>query len=45
MTDSSAGWEAVADRFVALRSGIGTLAVSGWAERHIAPGATILDIR
>lgn len=44
MTDSSAGWEAVADRFVAVRSGIGTSLVSGWAERHIAPGATILDI-
>ena len=44
MTDSSAGWDAVADRFIALRSGIGTSLVSGGAERHIAPGATILDI-
>lgn len=41
--DPAAGWEAVADAYEALRSGIGTEQVQRWA-RDLPPGADILDI-
>lgn len=42
--DRSAGWEAIAGQFMAVRSGIGTVLVRGWARQHLAPRTTILDI-
>ncbi len=40
----SAGWDAVADRFVAIRSGIGTVLVRSWARKNQPSSAAILDI-
>jgi 2-polyprenyl-3-methyl-5-hydroxy-6-metoxy-1,4-benzoquinol methylase len=43
-TDHSAGWDAVADKFMAVRSEIGATLVRSWA-RHSLPSSTaILDI-
>ncbi len=41
--DASAGWDAAADRFMALRSDVGTDVVLRWAEQ-LPPGAAILDL-
>ncbi|WP_439545734.1 class I SAM-dependent methyltransferase [Sandarakinorhabdus sp.] len=41
--DPSAGWEAVAGRFAALRSDIGVEIVTDWA-RQLPPGGSIVDI-
>jgi 2-polyprenyl-3-methyl-5-hydroxy-6-metoxy-1,4-benzoquinol methylase len=42
--DRSGGWEAVADRFIAVRSHIGAVTVRDWA-RSLPPGAAVLDLR
>ncbi|MEP9402589.1 class I SAM-dependent methyltransferase [Sphingomonas sp. VNH70] len=42
--DRSAGWEAIAERFMAVRSDMGTAPVRSWAARCLSPGAAILDI-
>lgn len=42
--DESEGWDAIADRFVAARSGVGAALVRDWAERHLPPGSTVLDV-
>ncbi len=42
--DRSSGWEAVADRFVAVRSDMGAALVRAWARERLAPGSAILDI-
>lgn len=41
--DASAGWDAVAERFIALRSDIGADAVLRWS-RRLPAGGTILDL-
>lgn len=41
--DTSAGWDAVADRFIAMRSPIGLDLVVQWSDR-VPKGGTILDI-
>ncbi len=41
--DASAGWDAVADRFAALRSDVGTDIVLHWS-RHLPRGGAVLDI-
>lgn len=43
-TDQSAGWDAVADRFMALRSAIGVQLVRSWARDSLPSSAAILDI-
>lgn len=43
-TDHSLGWEAIADRFMAIRSGIGETLVRSWARDNLVPSAAILDI-
>ncbi|HTH28317.1 MAG TPA: class I SAM-dependent methyltransferase [Sphingobium sp.] len=43
-TDHSAGWDAVADQFMAIRSDIGTALVRSWARDCLPPSAAILDI-
>ncbi|WP_267434810.1 class I SAM-dependent methyltransferase [Sphingomonas sp. GM_Shp_1] len=43
MSDPSLGWEGVAERFAALRSGIGVDVVLRWAG-HVRPGGAIVDI-
>jgi SAM-dependent methyltransferase len=43
-TDHSIGWEDVADRFMTIRSGVGTALVRSWAQRYLAPSSTIVDI-
>ncbi|MEI5687800.1 class I SAM-dependent methyltransferase [Sphingomonas kyungheensis] len=43
-TDHSNGWEAVSDRFVAIRSPVGAALVVGWAKDHLPRSAAILDI-
>jgi len=40
----SGGWYAVADAFIAMRSGVGAALVRPWAARRLPPGAAILDI-
>ncbi len=42
--DRSAGWEAVADRFLAVRSDVGASLVRAWARSRLPAGASILDI-
>lgn len=39
--DPSAGWEAVAERFMALRSSAGAALVRSWARAHLPAGAAI----
>ena len=41
--DASAGWDAVADRFAALRSAVGTDIVLHWS-RQLPRGGAVLDI-
>jgi SAM-dependent methyltransferase len=41
--DASAGWDAVADRFAALRSDIGTEVVRLWS-RSLPAGGSVLDV-
>jgi SAM-dependent methyltransferase len=41
--DASAGWDAVAERFAALRSGVGTDIVLHWSHQ-LPRGGTVLDI-
>lgn len=43
-TDQSAGWEAVADQFVAIRSQVGAALVRSWAKDRLPRSAAILDI-
>ncbi|UDF02483.1 bifunctional 2-polyprenyl-6-hydroxyphenol methylase/3-demethylubiquinol 3-O-methyltransferase UbiG [Asticcacaulis sp. AND118] len=43
-TDLSEGWDAVAWRFMARRSDIGTGLVRDWATAHVPPGGHIVDI-
>jgi len=43
-TDHSAGWEAVADQFMALRSQVGAALVLAWAGDRLPASAVILDI-
>lgn len=43
-TDHSAGWEAVSDRFMAIRSQIGAAFVRTWAKDCLPPSSAILDI-
>lgn len=42
-SDASAGWDAVADRFAALRSDVGTDLVQRWSQA-LPPGSTVLDL-
>jgi 2-polyprenyl-3-methyl-5-hydroxy-6-metoxy-1,4-benzoquinol methylase len=42
--DPSLGWEAVAERFVAVRSDIGATLVRSWARASLPRSATLLDI-
>lgn len=42
--DQSAGWEAVADQFVAVRSQVGAELVRSWAKARLPRSAAILDI-
>lgn len=42
--DHSAGWEAVSDQFVAIRSQIGAALVRSWAKDRLPRSAAILDI-
>ncbi|GBH30790.1 MULTISPECIES: class I SAM-dependent methyltransferase [Alphaproteobacteria] len=43
-TDHSAGWDAVAERFMAIRSEIGVTLVRSWARDSLPSSAAILDI-
>ncbi len=43
MTDPTRGWEAVADRFAAIRSNVGADVVRRWAA-DLPPGARVVDI-
>lgn len=43
-TDHSLGWEAVADRFIAIRSEIGATLVRSWAKECLAPTSPIVDV-
>lgn len=43
-TDPSAGWEAVAETFVAIRSDIGVGLVRSWAANALPPSTAILDL-
>lgn len=43
-TDYSAGWEAVSDQFMAIRSQVGAALVRSWAKDRLARSAAILDI-
>lgn len=42
--DPSGGWDAVADRFMALRSDTGAALVRDWARATLPAGAAILDL-
>jgi len=44
MTDNSEGWEAIAERFMRVRSPIGTALIRRWAQDRLAPSAAIIDI-
>lgn len=43
-SDPSAGWDAVAERFMALRSPAGAALVRSWARGHLPAGGAILDL-
>jgi 2-polyprenyl-3-methyl-5-hydroxy-6-metoxy-1,4-benzoquinol methylase len=43
-TDHSAGWEAVSDQFMAIRSQIGAALVRSWAKDRLPRSAAILDV-
>ena len=43
-TDYSAGWDAVAERFMAIRSTVGAELVRSWAKSNLPASAAILDI-
>lgn len=42
-SDPASGWDAIADRFAALRSEVGSDVVRRWA-RQLPPGAEIVDV-
>lgn len=42
--DNSAGWDAVSDQFMAIRSNVGAALVLAWARDRLPRSATILDI-
>lgn len=42
--DYSLGWDAIAERFMAIRSGVGTALVRAWARDNLTPPAAVLDI-
>lgn len=44
MTDNSEGWEAIAERFMRVRSPIGSALIRRWAQDRLAPSAAIIDI-
>ena len=44
MTDHSAGWEAISDQFMAIRSQIGAALVRSWAKDRLPRSAAILDV-
>ncbi|MGU3314823.1 class I SAM-dependent methyltransferase [Sphingomonas sp. M6A6_1c] len=43
-TDHSAGWDAVAERFMAIRSTVGAELMRSWAKSNLPASAAILDI-
>lgn len=43
-SDPSAGWDALAGRFMAVRSDVGAGLVRSWAKRCLPPASDILDI-
>lgn len=43
-TDQSAGWEAVSDQFVAIRSQVGAALVRSWAKDRLPRSTAILEI-
>lgn len=43
-TDHSAGWDAVAERFMAIRSTVGAELVRSWAKSNLPASAAILDL-
>ncbi|MFT4055321.1 MAG: class I SAM-dependent methyltransferase [Novosphingobium sp.] len=43
-TDHSEGWEAVADRFIEIRSDVGAELIRSWARSNLPPSGSILDI-
>lgn len=43
-TDHSAGWEAIAEQFMAIRSQVGAGLVTEWARDHLPASAAILDV-
>lgn len=43
-TDASAGWDEVAEQFMAVRSAVGTALVRSWAADCLPAAATILDV-
>lgn len=43
-TDPSQGWESVAERFMAVRSGIGASLVRAWARDHLPESGSVVDI-
>ncbi|WP_431469393.1 class I SAM-dependent methyltransferase [Sphingosinithalassobacter sp. LHW66-3] len=42
--DRSEGWDAVADRFMAVRSDVGAATVRSWAREKVRPGGAIVDV-
>lgn len=42
--DRSEGWDAIADEFMAVRSGIGASLVRDWARKWLPASATIVDV-
>lgn len=42
--DHSAGWEAISDEFMVIRSQVGARLVAEWAKTHLPASAAILDI-
>lgn len=42
--DHSQGWEAVADRFMKIRSEVGTAVVRSWAQECLLPSSSIVDV-
>lgn len=42
--DQSQGWEAIADRFVAMRSEVGAALVRSWARESLASSSSVVDV-
>lgn len=43
-TDPSEGWDALAERFMRMRSGVGASLVRDWAIAQLPPGSAIVDV-